>query len=196
MADLVQVGCRRAVLQSLHLICGQEFHHAVWAAAKSPLAAHIGMPLLSSPSDFEAVLGWVAARLAEDPREALVLVGHGTAHPSWMTYEVLARRLKERFEHRVALGLVSKGASPDRLAQTLGNAGVRRLVLRPFMLVAGAHYHRDIAAEDTDSWKTVLETAGFEVSAEPEGIGTEPAIMDLYIRHIRAAMAAHPMDLN
>ena len=196
LADLYQRGYRQVAIQSLHLICGQEFHQMVWEAAQSPLSIKIGLPLLAHPDDFDALLDWMAGRLPENARDALVMVGHGTAHPSWMTYEVLARRLGDRFGHQVCLGLISKGSGPDQVVRIIQKGGFRRVVLRPFMLVAGAHFSRDIAGDRPGSWKTELESAGFTVFPEAQGLGADPAIQRIFVRHIRAALKSDPLILS
>jgi len=196
LAALVARGYRQAVVQSLHLICGQEFHHMVWEAAKSPLAVQIGQPLLSQPEDFKEVTDWVATLDRQHPREALVMVGHGTAHPSWMTYDVLARRLYDAFQQQVILGLIKGNPGPVRVARELKQAGFERVTLRPFMLVAGAHFGQDMARERSGSWKTELEKAGITVMPRAEGMGLVPAIQKIFVRHIEAALTTNPLDLS
>lgn len=196
MADLVARGYRQAVVQSLHLICGQEFHHMVWEAAKSPLVAQIGLPLLSHPEDFHDVTAWMATLAPPHPREALVMVGHGTAHPSWMSYDVLTRHMHEAFEDRVLLGLIKGDPGPEKVVRRLNQADIRRVTLRPLMLVAGAHFGQDIAKARSGSWKTELEKAGLAVMPRADGMGLEPAIQKMFIRHIEAAMTTQPLDLT
>jgi len=196
MAALAARGYREAVVQSLHLICGQEFHHMVWEAAKSPLAVKIGLPLLSHPEDFDDVTDWMATLAPQDPRGALVMVGHGTAHPSWMTYDVLLRRMVDVFQQRVLLGLIKGDPGPVQVARVLKQADFERVTLRPFMLVAGAHFGQDIAKARSGSWKTELEKAGLAVMPRAEGMGLAPAIQKIFFRHIEAALTTQPLDLT
>ena len=196
LAALGARGYRKAVVQSLHLICGQEFHHMVWEAAQSPLAIQIGLPLLSHPEDFNAVTDWMATLGPQQHGEALVMVGHGTAHPSWMTYDILARRMIDAFQQRVLLGLIKGNPGPDQVARTLRQAGFERVTLRPFMLVAGAHFGQDMARERSGSWKTEMENAGLMVTPVAEGMGQAPAIQKMFMRHIETALTTKPMDLR
>ena len=184
------------VVQALHLIGGTEFHHLAWTAAHSRLKIHLGLPLLSHPEDFSDVMDWMATLIPPDAREALVWVGHGTAHPSWMTYDLLIRRMRDCLQERVLLGLIKEGPGPGQVARILKQADVRRVTLRPFMLVAGAHFGQDIARERSGSWKTELETAGLVVAPRAEGVGLEPAIQAIFVRHIQAALTARPLDLT
>ena len=195
MTALAARGYRQALVQSLHLICGQEFHHMVWEVAQGPLAVKIGLPLLSQPDDFSDITDWMATLLPQHPREALVLVGHGTVHPSWMTYDVLMRRMHDAFQQKVLLGLLKGKPGPGQIARVLKQADLRHVALRPFMLVAGAHFGQDMARERSGSWKTELEKAGLAVTPRAAGMGLEPAIQKIFIRHIEAAMTTKPLDL-
>ena len=189
-------GRRRAVVQSLHLICGIEFHHLAWQAAQSPLRIHLGLPLLAAPEDFDALLEWIAAVRPAARDEALVLVGHGTDHPSWTAYAVLAQRIEQRFGGRVLLGQVKGAPAPSDIAERLVAAGCRRVLLRPFMLVAGAHFMQDITGQRATSWQAQLVARGLEVSAVAEGLGAHPVPVAIFCRHIEAALAGRPLDLS
>jgi sirohydrochlorin cobaltochelatase len=196
LGQLQRSGCRRVVVQSLHLICGVEFHHLVWQAAGSDLAVHLGLPLLAAPDDFDALLDWIASVRPAEARDGLVLVGHGTDHPAWMAYAVLAQRIEERFGERVALGQVRGEPSAAVVADRLAAAGFRRVLLRPLMLVAGAHFMQDIAGRQATSWQTQLTERGLTVSTVAEGLGADPVPLGIFCRHIGAALAAPPLDLS
>ena len=60
------------------------------------------------------------------------------------------------------------------------------------MLTAAAHASRDIAGAQPGSWRTALETAGFEVVPELEGLGSLPEVRELYLAHAREAWANAP----
>jgi sirohydrochlorin cobaltochelatase len=193
---LVRSGHRNAVVQSLHLICGLEFHQMVWQAAQSDLEIHLGLPLLAHPDDFETVLDWIADVHPPNDEDGLVLVGHGTAHPAWMTYALLDRMITARFGERVFMGQVKGDPTPSMVAARLMSTGCRRVHLRPFMLVAGAHFMKDVAGDRPNSWQTQLERRGLTVIPKEEGLGTHPAVIALFGRHIEAAMGASPLKLD
>lgn len=196
LEQLHQQGCRRAVVQSLHLICGIEFHHLIWQAAHSALAIHLGLPLLAMPGDFEALLEWIEHVRPTGAQEALVLVGHGTDHPAWMAYAVLHQRIAARFGENVLLGQVRGEPSPSTVADRLTSAGVQKVHLRPFMLVAGAHFMQDIAGPQAASWQSQLAGRGLAVRADASGLGLDPEPIEIFCRHIAAALTAPPLDLR
>lgn len=196
LEQLQRAGHRQVIVQSLHLIGGIEFHHLAWQAAHSPLAIHLGLPLLSHPQDFDDVLNWIDTLQPPARDDALILVGHGTAHPSWMAYALLARQLEDRFHHRVQLGQIKGRPTPSELAGRLIAAGCRRVELRPFMLVAGAHFMQDIAGDQPTSWRTRLQRQGLTVSSVAEGLGGYSAITDVFNNHIRSALNGPPLKMN
>ena len=57
------------------------------------------------------------------------------------------------------------------------------------MIVAGDHAHNDMAGDEDDSWKSVFEAAGFEVSCVVEGLGQLEAIRQLIVAHALDALA-------
>lgn len=52
---------------------------------------------------------------------------------------------------------------------------VRRVELRPLMVVAGDHAKNDLAGDEPDSWKSMLEAEGYQVSCVLRGLGRTPA---------------------
>jgi sirohydrochlorin cobaltochelatase len=54
----------------------------------------------------------------------------------------------------------------------------------PLMLVAGDHAKNDMAGEDDDSWKSLLEKENYTVEPLLRGLGEYPAIRNIFIKHI------------
>ena len=64
----------------------------------------------------------------------------------------------------------------------------KRVLLQPMMIVAGDHANNDMAGSDDDSWKSIFERAGYQVSCNLLGLGALPGIQDLLVQHAQAAM--------
>ena len=64
-------------------------------------------------------------------------------------------------------------------------AGYKKVVLRPLMVVAGDHANNDMAGDDEDSWKSGFEADGsFEsVDCQISGLGGIEAVQDIYVKH-------------
>ena len=63
-----------------------------------------------------------------------------------------------------------------------------RVVLEPLMIVAGDHAHNDMAGDEDDSWKSVFEANGYEVTCLLRGLGEMDAIQEIFTEHARAAV--------
>ena len=66
--------------------------------------------------------------------------------------------------------------------------GIGTLLLAPLMLVAGDHALNDLAGEEPDSWKSLLEAEGYDVACRLEGIGTGDEVAARYCVHLKAAL--------
>ena len=69
----------------------------------------------------------------------------------------------------------------------LGVSGYKKVRLMPLLFVAGYHAKKDIAA-DANSWKSILEEAGYEIEPFIIGLGEIKGIRELFIEHLQAAM--------
>ena len=45
----------------------------------------------------------------------------------------------------------------EDVIQKLKGRGFSKILLKPFMIVAGDHAKNDMASDDEDSWKTILQ---------------------------------------
>ena len=61
-----------------------------------------------------------------------------------------------------------------------------RVILEPLMVVAGDHANNDMAGDDDDSWKSVLEKEGYKVVPILKGLGELDSIRDVYVENARA----------
>ena len=64
---------------------------------------------------------------------------------------------------------------------------VRKVYLAPFMVVAGDHALNDMAGDDSDSWKSQLIKAGYEVECILKGLGEFEALRKLFSAHAEKA---------
>jgi sirohydrochlorin cobaltochelatase len=66
--------------------------------------------------------------------------------------------------------------------------GTKKVRLLPFLLVAGGHAEKDIAGDDTASWKSTLIREGFKVETQLRGLGESHEIVSIFIEHTRIAL--------
>ena len=69
-------------------------------------------------------------------------------------------------------------------------AGYKKVVLRPLMVVAGDHANNDMAGSEEDSWKSMFEESGNFDSVETQiaGLGRIDAIQELFVEHTQTAI--------
>lgn len=180
------------VVQSLHLIGGHEFYRLLQDIQACPIRAAVGLPLLSTPADYNAVLDHLTPLVEKVPDEAVILVGHGTDHPSWTAYAALDLMCRNRFGDRVMAATI-EGGYPD-CSHTINRvltAGFKKVRLVPLLLVAGVHFQEDLAGKK-DSWAAAFRHHGITVALHPDGLGMEKSVIDIFCRHIRDALDVIP----
>ena len=189
--ELKEKGYLWAVVQSLHLLCGHEFYRLVEEVKQSPVRTSIGLPLLSNPEDYEAVAQEVGSSFTHLENEATVLIGHGTDHPIWISYTAMHHFFKERYGPNLYVGVVEGHPSREDILKSIKQTGIKKVHLIPFMLVAGTHVQEDIMG-DTDSWKASFAREGITVSIETKGLGFNHRIVEIFLKHIEAALDVIP----
>jgi sirohydrochlorin cobaltochelatase len=181
-----------AVVQSLHMIWGHEFYRLLEEVGSLPIRTSIGLPLLSSPEDYRRVARGLGLNRISCRDEAVVLVGHGTDHPSWSSYPALEAILREVNGPGTYVGVIEGHPSREQVLRAVVRSGVRTVRLIPFMLVAGSHFKEDLAGGD-DSWNAAFERAGLKVQIEEQGIGFKESIVEIFTDHIRDALDVIPV---
>jgi sirohydrochlorin cobaltochelatase len=180
-------------VQSLHLLAGHEFIRLVEETQKSPIRTSIGLPLLTSPDDYQALCASLAPLINAHPDQAILLVGHGTDHPAWCAYPALQYFMRRHFGPRVFVGVLEECLpSSKEVIANLRAAGHKKVCIIPLLLVAGMHFHRDLVGESKDSWLNLLAQANISVKIVEQGIGMVPAIGDMFCQHIEDALRIIP----
>ena len=184
---------KQVVIQPTHVMNGYEYDDVV--AEIAPYADQfegfaVGAPLLTSIEDYEAV---TEALLADNEYvgsedTAIVYMGHGTEHFANATYSQMQLMMQAAGYENVFVGTVEGFPALDNVMASVTAFGAEKVVLYPFMVVAGDHANNDMAGDEEDTWKTAFTNAGFEVECVLEGMGQNPAIQAVYVEHVQAAM--------
>jgi len=189
ISELVEQGQEWVVVQSLHLICGHEFYRMVEEVRQMPVRTSIGLPLFAEPRDYHDTVKAFEPVIRADENTAYIFVGHGTDHPAWTSYVALEWMFRKEFGDNIFVGVVEGTPSRAEVVDTVARAGFKRAHLIPLMLVAGTHFYEDLV-DDEDSWKRALEQRGISVVVEEGGLGYVREIVEIFCRHIRAAVEA------
>ena len=179
-----------AVVQSMHLIWGHEFYRLLDQVRESFVRTSMGLPLLTAPIDYQELTAAILGNGLPDNGTATVLVGHGTDHPAWTAYPAL-QQIIQMSGVNTHVATVEGESAMEQTIENVIRTGAKRVHLMPLMLVAGVHLQEDIAG-DEDSWKRAFLDAGLEVTVEEKGLGKHPKVVDIFIKHIRNALAIIP----
>ena len=150
-----------------------------------------GNPLLTTEEDNQAIVRVVADEFRDmDPDTALVLMGHGTEHYANTVYAALDYRFKDTGHKNIFLGTVEAYPALDSLLRAADSFHPKKIVLAPFMIVAGDHAQNDLAGADSDSWMNRLSSEGYEVTPVLKGLGEYPQVRQILVEHVQQAMNA------
>lgn len=81
--------------------------------------------------------------------------------------------------NNVFIGELQTGPKP--VLKELKASPIRKIRLRPLMMVCGHHWNKNVTGEEGGSWKKVLSAAGYEVLCESEGLLRRDEVIDLII---------------
>ena len=180
-------GISEVIVQSLHIFPGTEFHSLMQLTKKSGLECALGMPLLTTPLDYDQIGELLRPAVDMRPDTAILVLGHGTVHPIWTAYYCLEKILRLKFGARVFVGVVEKYPDTAHLIDELEEHGFTKVCIIPFFVVAGMHYKRDIINASPSSWQSRLQKRGIEVESIDHGLGMNAGFEKIIIRHIMEA---------
>jgi len=187
LEELSRDQANRIVIQSLHVTPGHEFHRLVKLAAASSVPTSMGLPLLTTPEDFQRLAHCLLPLINRRPESAVLILGHGTSHPTWTAYPALETVLRSLTSDRVFVAALEKYPDSSTLVDRLAASGYQHALIIPCLMVAGMHFKRDIVGDSDSSWKTRLEREGIGVTFHEQGLGMLPGVSDIFSDHIRAA---------
>lgn len=146
----------------------------------------IGRPLISLSNDYNLLIDALDKEKAIEKNSGIVylLMGHGTEHYSNAVYPAFDYYLKAKGYNNVFVGTVEGFPEISNIIAQL-NGHIEKIVIFPLMLVAGDHAVNDMAGDDENSWKSILERMGFNVECRIKGLGEYPSVQALYSNHIK-----------
>lgn len=192
LSQMADQGITQAILQPTHIIDGienQQMQADANAFRNIFQKIAFGRPLLSSAEDLEKM-----AQILEHtfsglgPEEQLILMGHGSQHPSNQIYARLDDCFHQQEHNHIHVATVEASPTLDDVLQNLRTQPVRRIHLAPLMIVAGDHAVNDMAGDGEDSWKSTLERAGYPVTCHLKGLGEYPQVRQMFLAHLAKAL--------
>lgn len=150
-----------------------------------------GSALLSAPEDYKAVAEIInkeVGELADD--EAVVLVGHGTHDSGNAAYPAMDYTAKS-MGYKFYVGTIEGFPEFDDVVKGLKKDNIKKVILMPFMFVAGDHANNDIAVD----WKEALEKEGFIVEVKLTSLGMMEDIRKMFIDHAKFMLKNKKEDM-
>ena len=177
-------------VQSLHTIGGEEYHDlrrsvGAFTVMRAFERVILGYPLLATQKDMErtvdAILGIIPKERKK--KDAVVLMGHGTHHPSNAFYAALMFQIQRR-DPNIFIGNVEGYPEIDEILAMLKEKKIKKAYLMPFMSVAGDHAKNDMAGDEPDSWKSILTKAGIKCQVVLKGVAEYDSFVDIWVDHL------------
>ena len=212
----VDNGVKNLVVQPTHLMHGAEYDELTEAVNKykdkfesvkiaEPLLGEVGKDAGAINDDKKAVAeaitaaayktaGYDSLDAAANDGTAFVFMGHGTSHEAAITYDQMQTQMENLGYSNVFIGTVE--GKPEDTACTavidkVKQAGYKKVVLRPLMVVAGDHANNDMAGkDDPESWYSQFTASGnFDsVDCQIAGLGELPDVQSIYVAHTGTAI--------
>ena len=211
----VENGVKNLVIQPTHLMYGAEYDELAETVGAyqdkfesvqiaAPLLGDVGTDATVINEDKKAVAEAVTAEAvktagyqtldeAKADGVAFVFMGHGTSHTAKVSYSQMQAQMEALGYNNVFIGTVEgepEETACEAVIEGIKEAGYKKVILRPLMVVAGDHANNDMAGDDADSWKSMFNASGaFEsVDTQIAGLGQIPAIQELYVAHTGAVI--------
>ena len=213
----VDNGVKNLVVQPTHLMHGAEYDELTEAVENykdkfesvkiaEPLLGEVGADETAINEDKATVAEAITAEAvktagfdsldaAKEEGTAFVFMGHGTSHTAKISYSQMQTQMEQLGYENVFIGTVEgepEDTACEAVIEKLKNAGYKKVILRPLMVVAGDHANNDMAGDDDDSWKSQFEASGVfdSIDTQIAGLGEIDAIQQLYVAHTQAAIDA------
>ena len=213
----VDNGVKNLVVQPTHLMHGAEYDELTEAVENykdkfesvkiaEPLLGEVGADETAINEDKAAVAEAITAEAVKtagfdsldatkEEGTAFVFMGHGTSHTAKISYSQMQAQMEQLGYENVFIGTVEgepEDTACEAVIEKLKNAGYKKVILRPLMVVAGDHANNDMAGDDDDSWKSQFEASGVfdSIDTQIAGLGEIDAIQQLYVAHTQAAIDA------
>lgn len=211
----VKNGVKNLVVQPTHLMHGAEYDELMESVeayadkfesvkVAEPLLGEVGADAETVNDDKAAVAeaitaeavseaGYDSLDAAKEDGAAFVFLGHGTSHTAKVSYSQMQAQMSALGYENVFIGTVEgepEETACEAVIEAVSQAGYKKVILRPLMVVAGDHANNDMAGDDEDSWKSMFEASGEFESIETQiaGLGGIAKIQEIYIAHTAAVI--------
>jgi sirohydrochlorin cobaltochelatase len=96
----------------------------------------------------------------------------------------------------IFVGTVEGFPKLDDILIALKATGKKKIIVKAMMIVAGDHARNDMAGEEEDSWKNILEKEGFQVTPIIKGLGENDTFAEIFVSHLTDAAKDAGIELK
>lgn len=191
LEKLYENGYEEIIMQPLHMIPGEEFIYINKIADSFKEKFEIlkvGRPIFyyqgieELPQDYSLFIE--ATKELYEENNAVVLMGHGTAHPANSVYGCLQAVFEDEGYENVFVTTVEGYPNFENVIKRLRRRNISEVTIAPLMVVAGDHARNDMASDEDESLKSMLEAEGIKVNVHMKGLGESEKFNQLYINRI------------
>ena len=176
-------GFEEIITMSLHILDGIEYSKLDDKYGK------ISKPLLADNEDFKKIVGNEEFNDIEE-NNAIVFMGHGTENEADCAYQKLQNEYLKAGKNNIFIATVDGKVTIKDVIEKMKGKGFKKILLKPFMIVAGDHAKNDMSSDDEDSWKTILKNEGYEVTSVLKGMGEYEFIRKMFMDKLEAVYLA------
>ena len=176
-------GFEKIITMSLHILDGIEYSKLDDKFGK------ISKPLLADDEDFKKIVENKEFNDLEGD-DAIVFMGHGTEIEADYAYQKLQEEYLKAGKNNIFIATVDGKVTIKDVIEKMKGKGFKKILLKPFMIVAGDHAKNDMSSDDEDSWKTMLKNEGYEVTSVLKGMGEYEFIRKMFMDKLEAVYLA------
>lgn len=178
--ELQKRGYDDIITMSLHIIEGFEYKNKI---NRNGLETKVTKPLLYIDEDYKKV---VNDKDINDftGYDALIFMGHGSEDVADKTYIKLQDIYKQEGKKDIYIGTVEGERTLEDIIEEIKNKNYKKILLKPFMIVAGDHAKNDMASDEEDSWNTILTELGYIVNSDLRGLGEYSLIREMFMKKL------------
>lgn len=180
-------GITDVFVQPTHMIDGIEYKKIcrICDEHKSGFSSlKVGKTLLEKYEDCIKTTDTISKEIDFNSSNEYILMGHGSEDTANIRYEQMNDVFLKKKLTNVRIATVEAKPDIDEAIERLGEKeNVKKVIIQPFMMVAGDHAKNDMAAEK-NSFYSKVKDAGYEAKCVIMGLGEYKLIRNMIVKNL------------